>query len=76
MSSPRIVSPGSMAVEVFPQALGNAPLKYVLRPFGPCTPMRNMCSASQPSRSALRMARRRASFFRPTVLPAYCVLTL
>ncbi len=27
MSSPRIVSPGSIAVEVFPHALGNAPAK-------------------------------------------------
>src|SRR5665648_643619 len=31
MSSPSIDSPGSIAVEVFPHALGKAPAKYVLR---------------------------------------------
>ena len=31
MSSPMIVSPGIMAVEVLPHALGKAPVKYVTR---------------------------------------------
>ena len=34
-SSPMIVSPGIIDVDVFPHALGNAPVKYVTRPPGP-----------------------------------------
>ena len=75
-SSPTIFSPGIIAVAVLPQALGKAPARYVLRPLGPLLRIMNMCSASQPSLSAFRMARRSESFFRPTVLPAYWVLTL
>ena len=76
MSSPTILSPSSMAVEVFPHIDGNAPVKYVLLPPGPLTPITNMCSVSHPSLDALTMASLMASFFSPMEFPPYCVLTL
>ena len=76
MSSPTIVSPLIMDVEVFPQSEGKAPARYVTRPDGPCTPIMNMCSVSQPSFDALFIAGRIANFFSPMVFPPYCVFTL
>ncbi len=71
-----MLSPGSIDVEVFPQREGNAPVKYVFLPDGPCTAIINMCSFSQPSFDARFIAVRIANFLSPIVLPPYCVFTL